>query len=295
MIFGFILLLPIVYFIPIGLTKRSIFTLLLVSLVISFIVLVSQKTFDWWLVPLLLTLLSGLLTVLLVRFIPSSEIYSTVLPSDRDKPILNEVDEESNKETVSKNNQDEDDQSESVYDPAIESLVDYNDKEFNEEIIESNSTEFNQNKNHEIEETQIAEKIEEEKEEYGSKITDRFDEIPHEEGSLSPEEELLAARQGISEEPKQDRELKEDPIASITELDSDDFVIDEFQQEDLEKKELKEQFEDREGFERFDIDIIDEKDVPKRSSQVLKEDRSEFTDLEDLLQQRGDSDDQKDS
>jgi len=111
---------------------------------------------------------------------------------------------------------------------------------------------------------------------------------------LSPEEELLAARQQTNEQPKQDRELNSE-TSSLFNDDQEDFVINEFKDEELEKKDLKQQFEEREGFESFEIDIIEEGDVPSRSSGVMKEDRSEFTDLEDLLKQRNDDNGQKDS
>lgn len=112
---------------------------------------------------------------------------------------------------------------------------------------------------------------------------------------LSPEEELLAARQQNNETFKQDSNLDIGTSPSYEMNEKDNFVIDEFKKEDLEQQDLKKHFEEREGFENFDVDVIEEEDIPSRSSDVFIEDRSEFTDLEDLLNQRNDDHDQKDS
>ncbi|KGX88082.1 phage holin family protein [Pontibacillus marinus] len=303
---GFLILLSIVYFIPLGISMKGKATLVIAAFVVSLIGLLSLPLFQWWYILILLITLSGLLTILLQRAVKTSETFQ----EDYNEEVNNHLLSKEQKDTLQSLDDIEEEQ------PDIDKgsfhhdnvIMDYEDiQETHDYVHESYETipekKFDQvdeqNSYTEPEAVTDLEEVSQNRQKESGREASNMDSDqervePNPIVELSPEEELLAARQQTQEQPKQDRELNSE-TSSLFSDDQEDFVIDEFKEEELEKKDLKQHFEEREGFESFGIDIIEEREVQLQGSDVLKEDRSEFTDLEDLLNQRDDEHGQKDS
>ncbi|QHE53148.1 hypothetical protein [Pontibacillus sp. HMF3514] len=304
---GFLILLSVVYFMPLGISMKGKITLVIAAYVVSLIGLLSLSLFQWWYILILLITLSGLLTILLQRSVKSSNIFEEDHDEETNKNILSQnqmgtLQSLDDVKSEKPNIDEESFQNENA-------ILDYEDIQDTHDYVHESSESSLEEEVDQVEEqisniqsgtmTDLEEEVSlNRKRESGIKESqidsnhERNEPTPKVE--ISPEEELLAARQQTHKQPKQDRELNSQ-TSSLFNDDQEDFVIDEFKQEDLEKKDLKQQFEEREGFESFDIDIIEEQDIPSRGSDVLIEDRSDFTDLEDLLNQRDDDYGQKDS
>lgn len=278
-IIGVLVLLPILYFSNLGMSLKEKGTVLAAAFFISLIGVVSLKVIPWWVVIFLLIILSGVLTILAIRYLQSVR---TETDSDDESWFSTDVTFAGHAEFASTAEYDDGIDEQDIQEDEHES-VEYEEHPPTHDVIREAFVQNQEDKREDednIEEENQPQAIEEESERVVEEApaTIPTNPIPSfaTPEDISPEEELLANRMQSME-----AQVDDSPSTLVQTIDTDDdFVLEEIVSTNLQQKQ-KEPVLD----EDWTIDIIEEKepsDLPEETNQ----EESSFTDLDDLLSHR---------